>query len=216
MIRVLVADDQEMARSGLQLILAADDDIEVVDAVADGRAAVRRAVELVPSVCLLDVRMPGLDGVAACRAITDQLPATKVVIITTFESDEVVDASLAAGACGFLLKSASGALVREAVRAAASGDSLVAPEVTAELLRRMSESSRVSAHRPPEPVDALTQREEEVLVKVAEGLTNAEVATALHVSVSTVKTHVNSLTTKLAVRNRVELAAFAFRSGRVE
>lgn len=215
MIRVLLADDQEMVRTGLGLIVAAADDMEVVASVPDGRAAVERARMLRPDVCLLDVRMPGLDGIAACREIVaggrPGHPAPRVVIVTTFDDDDTVDGSLAAGACGFVLKSASAALVHEAVRAAASGEALVAPEVTGALLRRWSSSGPA----PAEPLDPLSEREEEVLAVVAEGYTNAEVADRLNVSVATVKSHVNSLLTKLGARNRVELAAFAFRSRRV-
>lgn len=215
MIRVLVADDQEMVRTGLGLIVNAADDMEVVASVADGRAAVEHARRQRPDVCLLDVRMPGLDGIAACRAIVADGPpgrrAPRVVVVTTFDDADTVDGSLEAGACGFLLKSASAALVHEAIRAAASGDALVAPEVTTRLLRQVSSS----APRPPEPLVPLTEREEEVLAMVAEGLMNAEVADRLHLSVATVKSHVNSLLTKLGARNRVELAVFAFRSRRV-
>lgn len=215
MIRVLVADDQEMVRTGLGLIVDAATDMEVVASVPDGRAAVERARAVRPDVCLLDVRMPVLDGIDACREIVrddrPDAPAPRVVIVTTFDDADTVDGSLEAGACGFLLKSASAALIHEAVRAAASGDALVAPEVTGPLLRRMS----AGGPPPAEPVEPLSEREEEVLAVVAEGLTNAEVADRLHVSVATVKTHVNSLLSKLGARNRVELAAFAFRSRRV-
>lgn len=215
MIRVLVADDQELVRTGLGLIVDSATDMEIVASVPDGRVAVEQARVRRPDVCLLDVRMPVLDGIAACREIVrddrPDSPAPRVVIVTTFDDADTVDGSLEAGACGFLLKSASAALVHEAVRAAASGDGLVAPEVTGPLLRRLT----AGGPPPPEPTEPLSDREEEVLAVVAEGLTNAEVAHRLHVSVATVKTHVNSLLTKVGARNRVELAAFAFRSRRV-
>lgn len=215
-IRVVLADDQEMVRNGLAMMLGSVDDIEVVGAVGDGRQAVELARQLRPDVCLLDVRMPVLDGISACAELRDDPTTTDVdvVIVTTFDEDEVVDGALAAGAVGFLLKSASAALVIEAVRAAAAGDQLVAPEVTGPLLRRMAERTNGPSTEVVEPIVALSDREEEVLVEVAQGHTNAEIADHLHVSVATVKTHVNSLLTKLGARNRVELAAFAFRSRR--
>ena len=216
-IRVVLADDQEMVRNGLAMMLGSVDDIEVVGAVGDGRQAVELARQLRPDVCLLDVRMPVLDGISACAELRKDPTTTDVdvVIVTTFDEDEVVDGALAAGAVGFLLKSASAALVIEAVRAAAAGDQLVAPEVTGPLLRRMAERTiGPSTEVVDGPIVALSDREEEVLVEVAQGHTNAEIADHLHVSLATVKTHVNSLLTKLGARNRVELAAFAFRSRR--
>lgn len=212
MIRVLLADDQEMVRTGLGLIVDSAPDMEVVASVPDGRRAVDEAIARRPDVGLLDIRMPDLDGIAACREIVDAGLGTNVVIVTTFDDPDTVDRSLAAGACGFLVKSASATLVIEAIRAAASGDSLVAPEVTAPLLARRARSGPA----PAEPIDPLSDREEEVLALLADGMTNADLADHLHLSVATVKTHVNSLLGKLGARNRVELAAFAFRSGRVD
>ncbi len=216
MIRVLVADDQEMVRTGIEMILRAADDIEVVASVDDGRAAVEAGRRLRPDVCLLDVRMPNLDGIAACEqlSVDPGSDTTRVVIVTTFDDDHVVDAAIAAGASGFLLKSASAALVLEAVRAASTGDQLVAPEVTRRLLHRMSKPRAASSGSIGEPVDPLSPREEEVVVLVAQGFTNAEIGEQLHLSIATVKTHVNSILTKLGARNRVAVAAFAFRSGR--
>lgn len=216
MIRVLIADDQEMVRTGLEMILRGADDIEVVASVGDGHAAVAAGRRLRPDVCLLDVRMPNLDGIAACERLTADPGAdvTKVVIVTTFDDDDIVDAALSAGAVGFLLKSASAALVLEAIRAASTGDQLVAPEVTGRLLRRISTSERAGTVSADEPLERLSPREEEVVVLIAAGKTNAEIGERLHVSVATVKSHVNSILTKLGVRNRVEVAAFAFRTGR--
>ena len=217
MIRVLIADDQEMVRTGLEMILQAADDIEVVASVPDGRTAVAAARATSPDVCLLDVRMPNLDGIAACAALTSdrRSTATQVVIVTTFDDESAVDAALAAGAAGFLLKTASASLVVEAVRAAASGDQMISPEITGPLLHRLSQSGRPTTPPIPEPIQALSAREEQVLLLVAEGATNAAIAADLHLSVATVKTHVNSLLNKVGARNRVELAAFAFRSGRL-
>ncbi len=216
MIRVLIADDQEMARDGLAMMLSRADDIEVVATAADGREAVEAAHRVRPDVCLLDVRMPRLGGVEACAELRREFGSggAQVVIVTTFDEDRVVDDALSAGAVGFLLKSASAALVIEAVRAAASGDGLVAPEITGRLLRRLAAAPDPAAPTQ-EPFDALTEREEDVVALVAAGHTNAEIAELLHLSVATVKTHVNAILTKLGARNRVELAAFAFRSGRV-
>jgi DNA-binding NarL/FixJ family response regulator len=212
-IRVLIADDQDLVRTGLRMILDAQESIDVVAVVADGREAVETARRLRPDVCLLDIRMPRLDGIEATRLlagpdITDPIP---VVVITTFDLDEYVHGALKAGACGFLLKDAGPELLVQAIHAAADGDALIAPSVTARLLAHFT----TSASTPAEPVDALTDREEEVLRRVATGRTNAEVAEDLHISLSTVKTHLASLTSKLGLRNRVELARWAYETGRV-
>jgi DNA-binding NarL/FixJ family response regulator len=212
-IRVLVADDQDLVRTGLRMILDAQDGIEVVAEVADGREAVEAARRLRPDVCLLDIRMPRLDGIEATRLLagpdtTDPIP---VVVITTFDLDEYVHGALKAGARGFLLKDAGPELLVQAIHAAADGDALIAPNVTARLLAHFTAGASPSA----EPVDPLTDREEEVLRHVATGRTNSEVAEDLYISLSTVKTHLSSLTSKLGVRNRVELAMWAYETGRV-
>lgn len=213
-IRVLVADDQVIVRSGLAAILDAQPDIDVVGQAEDGRRAVELARHLRPDVCLFDIRMPGLDGIEATRLVAgpDVDEPLAVVVITTFDLDEYVHGALKAGARGFLLKDAGPELLAHAVRAAASGDALIAPSITARLLQAFASGSRSTA--PPEPVERLTDREEEVLAAVARGRTNAEIAAELHIGVSTVKTHVTSLLTKLGARNRVEIAMWAYETGR--
>jgi DNA-binding NarL/FixJ family response regulator len=215
-IRVLVADDQDLVRTGLRLILGTLDGIEVVAEAADGEEAVRLSRELRPDVVLMDIRMPLLDGVEATRrlagpGVTDPVA---VVVITTFDLDEYVHGALRAGATGFLLKDTGPALLGEAVRAAARGDSLISPSITRRLLSTFAGTG--GRARPAQPVDPLTEREEEVLLTVARGRTNAEIAHELHISLSTVKTHLESLMAKLGVRNRVELAMWAYETGRVD
>jgi len=213
-IRVLVADDQEIVRTGLSMILGAQPGIEVVGEAADGRQAVELAWRLRPDVCLLDIRMPVLDGVAATRMLAGPgVPdPIAVVIITTFDLDEYVFGALRAGARGFLLKDAGPELLSQAVRAAAEGDALIAPSVTTRLLTAFAGAG--PATPPRQPIDPLTAREEQVLDAVAAGATNAEIATDLHITLSTVKTHVTSLMLKLGVRNRVEIAIWAYETGR--
>ena len=215
-ISVVLADDQEMVRTGFRMILEAQGDINVVGEAADGRTAVDLARRLRPDVCLLDIRMPVLDGLEATRLLAgaEVRDPVRVVVVTTFDLDEYVHGALLAGASGFLLKDAGPALLVEAVRSAVRGDALVSPEVTVRLLRHLSAASRLSG-AVPEPVDSLTGREESVLALVAVGHTNAEIGAHLFVSPSTVKSHLASLQTKLGTRNRVELAAWAWRSGRM-
>lgn len=212
-IRVLIADDQDMVRTGFRMILDATDGIEVIGEADNGRDAVTKALHLRPDVCLFDIRMPELDGIEATREIAGSGVAEplRVVIITTFDTDEYLHDALTAGATGFLLKNAGPQLLVEAVRAAADGESLISPTVTTRLLAEMGPNER---RRATEPVEALTDRELEVLDSVAEGLTNAEIAETLHISLSTVKAHIASLMTKLDARNRVELVIWAYDSGR--
>ena len=212
--RVLIADDQAMVRAGFRLILSAEPDLEVVAEAPDGEVALDSARRLRPDVCLVDIRMPRMDGLELTRrlagpGVEDPL---KVVVVTTFDLDEHVHAALRGGASGFLLKDAGPALLIEAVRAAARGDALVSPQVTARLLAHFA---RASAGDEPPPDAGLTPREEEVLLAVARGRTNQEIAGDLFVSLSTVKTHIASLQEKLGARNRVELTAWAYRSGRM-
>ncbi|MEM9036288.1 MAG: response regulator transcription factor [Actinomycetota bacterium] len=214
-ITVVVADDQDLVRTGLAMILDAADDIEVVGQAADGATAVELAQRLRPDVCLVDIRMPILDGIEATRQLAgpDVADPLAVVVITTFDLDEYVHGALKAGARGFLLKDAGPDLLIQAVRAAASGEALIAPSVTARLLTAFADVAPVVAAE--ELIDPLTEREEEVLVTVARGRTNAEIAEELHISLSTVKTHLASLMMKLQARNRVELAMWAHETGRL-
>lgn len=214
-IRVVIADDQDLIRTGLAMILNAQPSIEVVGEAANGVEAVELAQRLRPDVCLLDIGMPKMDGIEATRVLAgpdvdDPIP---IVIITTFDRDEYVYGALKAGARGFLLKDADQDLLVQAVHAAATGDALVAPNVTARLLQTFASTERPTA--PPQPIDPITEREEEVLAEVAQGKTNAEIAEELFISNSTVKTHVARLMTKLQARNRVEIVIWAYETGRV-
>lgn len=213
-LRVLVADDHDLVRVGLVMILDAQPDIEVVAEAKDGREAVALARRLRPDVCLFDVRMPELDGIEATRALAgpEVEDPLAVVVITTFDLDEYVHEALKAGARGFLLKDAGPELLVQAVHAAARGDALIAPGVTARLLKTFAGARGTT---PAQPVEPLTAREEEVLLEVARGRTNAEIADDLYVSLSTVKAHVGSLMTKVGARNRVEIAIWAYETDRV-
>jgi len=214
-VRVVIADDQELIRAGLKTILESRPDIEVIGEAADGRQAVQLARELNPDVCLFDIRMPEMDGLEATRLLAgpqveDPMP---IVIITTFDLDEYVYGALKAGARGFLLKDAGPELLVQAIHAAANGDALIAPSVTARLLSAFALTTTQAA--PLQPNWPLTEREEEVLLTVAHGRTNAEIGDELHISLSTVKAHLSSLMTKLEARNRVELAMWAYETNRI-
>jgi len=210
-IRVLIADDQAMIRSGLRLILNDQPGIEVVAEAADGTEAIRLARRLRPDVCLVDIRMPGKDGIEVTRAIagpglSDPL---RVVIVTTFDLDEYVYGALRAGAVGFVLKGPSPALLAEAVRAAHGGDALISPQITLRLLRHCA-PAKAAARRPVAP---LSDREIQVVQAIAKGSTNTEIAADLFISLSTVKSHLASIHSKLGVRNRVEIAGWAWETG---
>jgi DNA-binding NarL/FixJ family response regulator len=213
MIRVLIADDQEMVRAGFRMILETQADMEVVADVPDGVSAVRLARELRPDVCLLDIRMPGMDGLEVTKTLAGPGVADplKVVVVTTFDLDEYVHAALSNGANGFLLKDAGPALLLEAVRAADRGDALVSPQITVRLLRHFATAN---ATAPAETmIEPLTDRELDVVKAAARGLTNTEIGTELYLSLSTVKTHLAAVQAKIGARNRVEVAAWAWRTG---
>lgn len=212
MIDVLIADDQAMVRSGLRLILEAESDIVVCAEAGNGEEAVRLVRRERPAVVLMDVRMPVMDGLEATRQITEMSPDTKVIVLTTFDVDDYVYGALRAGASGFLLKDAGGDQLVDAIRIVASGDALIAPSVTKRLIGEFAgrpESKTVDG------LDDLTEREREVLAQVARGLSNQEIAEALFVSETTVKTHVSHILTKLHLRDRVQAVVLAYESGLV-
>ncbi|MFG1606320.1 response regulator [Actinoplanes sp. NPDC049265] len=215
-IRVLLADDQQMVRNAFRMILDAQPDIEVVAGVADGETAVSEARRLRPDVCLLDIRMPRVDGLEATRLLAGQAvrDPLNVLIVTTFDLDEYVHRALRNGACGFLLKDASPALLVEAVRAAAAGNTLISPAVTVRLLAHLAPHRTADPAEPePPPTEPLTERELDIVRLVAHGQTNDEIAKTLFVTLATVKTHLANIQRKLSARNRVEIAAWAWRTG---
>lgn len=210
MIRVLIADDQELVRAGLRMILEAQPDIEVVAEVGDGTAAAREALHLRPDVALLDIQMPGGDGIAAARQIlANPRLDTRVVMLTTFDLDEYLYAAMAAGASGFLLKSSPRAHLLHAIRTATSGDALLDPVLT----RRLIETY---VRRPPSSSDAtaaLTARERDVLVELVRGRSNAEIGARLHLAETTVKTHVAAILRKLGLRDRLQAVIYGYEHG---
>jgi DNA-binding NarL/FixJ family response regulator len=217
MITVLIADDQALVRRGFRMILEIEPDIEVVGEAADGQEAVARCAELRPDVVLMDVRMPGLDGIAATRRIAadEHLCGTRVVMLTTFDMDEYVYEALEAGASGFLLKDVEPELLVAGIHAVQSGDSLLAPSVTRRMIESFLAAPRVRDPGARRALGTLTNREREILLMMARGLTNAEIATELFVSETTVKTHVGRVLMKLGLRDRVQVVIFAYESGLV-
>ncbi|WP_375002867.1 response regulator [Aeromicrobium sp. CTD01-1L150] len=213
-VRVMVVDDQDLVRDGIAMIVDSQDDLRVVAQASDGHEAVETARHTPVDVVLMDVRMPGLDGIAATERLGGLSPAPKVIILTTFDLDEHVFAALRAGASGFLVKSARAEQVAEAVRVVHRGDSVIAPSTTRRLLDHVLPS--LPGEPAPAPgLDRLTDREHEVLLEVARGASNAEVGARLYLSEATVKTHVGRLLTKLDVRDRVQLVVLAYEHGLV-
>ncbi|HEY3717522.1 MAG TPA: response regulator transcription factor [Jatrophihabitantaceae bacterium] len=215
MIRVLLADDQALVRAGFAALLDAQDDMQVVGQAADGAAAVELVREHRPDVVLMDIRMPGTDGLAATRAIAADpaLTDVRVVILTTFELDEYVFEALRAGATGFLVKHTEPAELIRAVRTVAEGEALLSPSVTRRLIAEFADRAK----EPPrsDRLDALTEREREIIAVVGQGLSNDEIAARLFLSPATVKTHVNRAMTKLAARDRAQLVVLAYEAGLV-
>jgi DNA-binding NarL/FixJ family response regulator len=214
MIRLLIADDQDLVRAGLRMILEAQDDIEVIAEAGDGVEAVALAKEHEPDLVLMDIRMPRLDGLEATARLALDLPALRIIMLSTFDNDEYVYRALAAGASGFLLKSTPPNRLIDGVRLAVSGEALLAPSIT----RRMIEEwvSKPAPGSGPSPrLDPLTQRELEVLTYIGRGKSNAEISTALFLSESTVKTHINRILAKLGLRDRVQAVVFAYECGLV-
>ena len=212
-LRVLIADDQQLVRAGFRTILGLQPDLDVVGEAADGTEAVAMAGDLKPDVVLMDIRMPGLDGIEATRQILSagQAPGIRVLILTTFDLDEYVYDALQAGASGFLLKDASPEHLTAAIRMVGQGDALLAPSITRRLIEEFA-----AAHTQPRSVAALDQlssREREVLTLVAQGLSNREIAAQLFVGETTVKTHVTRILTKLGLRDRVQVVVFAYETG---
>jgi DNA-binding NarL/FixJ family response regulator len=205
-IRVLIADDQAMVRGGLRMILEDQPDVEVVAEAVDGVDAIDAATRLRPDVCLVDIRMPRLDGIAVTRALAGPavVAPLKVIVVTTFDLDEYVHGALRAGAAGFILKDAGPTLLVEAVRAAHAGDALISPSITTRLLRHFTADSTARGASP------LSERETEVVQAIARGRTNREIAEELFISLSTVKSHLSGIQSKLGARNRTEIAVWAW------
>jgi DNA-binding NarL/FixJ family response regulator len=212
LIRVLIADDDDLMRAGLVELLTADPDIEIAGQAANGREAVDRACRLAPDVVLMDVRMPDVDGIAATRELAQAAPDARVLILTTFEQDDYIFGALRAGASGFLLKRTRPEELIAAVRAIAAGDSLLSPSVTRRVIDRMAQQPTPELADQAR-LDGLTPREREVLVLIARGLSNREIAAVLVVEESTIRTHVKRILMKLDLRDRVQAVIFAYETG---
>ncbi|MER5701985.1 response regulator transcription factor [Micromonospora sp. NPDC002296] len=214
-VRILLADDQPLLRTGFRMVLGIEDDLDIVAEAGDGLEAVELSRRLLPDVVLMDIRMPRMDGVAATRAIVDARLPVRVLILTTFDLDEYVVGALRAGASGFLAKDVPAEDLVTAIRTVAAGEAVVAPRILKRLLDRFADVLPDPAAAPPKALNALTEREREVLVQVARGLSNAEIARALSVSETTIKTHVGHVLTKLGLRDRVQAVVLAYESGLV-
>jgi DNA-binding NarL/FixJ family response regulator len=212
-IRVLIADDQPLIRTGLRTLLSAQDGIEVVGEASTGAGAVTESARLAPDVVVMDIRMPGTDGIQATAQVIRQPTAPRVLVLTTYDIDEYVFDALAAGASGFLLKDARPEDLVDGVRVIAAGDALLAPAVTRRLIGLFVTGAHARVRRHDARLDALTEREREVLGLLAQGMSNAEISAALHVSGNTTKTHVARILAKLDLRDRVHAVIFAYQSG---
>ncbi|MEH1029654.1 response regulator transcription factor [Micromonospora profundi] len=214
-VRVLLADDQPLLRTGFRMVLGAEHDLDVVAEAGDGVEAVELSRRLLPDVVLMDVRMPRMDGIAATRAIVDTRLPVRVLVLTTFDLDEYVVGAVRAGASGFLSKDVPAEELIAAIRTVAGGDAVVGPRILRRLLERFADLLPDPTATPSSALSALTEREREVLVQVARGLSNAEIAAALSVSETTIKTHVGHVLTKLGLRDRVQAVVLAYESGLV-
>ncbi|WP_062208290.1 response regulator transcription factor [Streptomyces sp. NBRC 109706] len=214
-VRVLLADDQPLVRSGLRMLMAHDPDLEVVGEAATGAEAVRLAGEIDPDVVVMDIRMPVMDGIEATRLITAGPAAARVLVLTTFDEDDHVYGALRAGASGFVVKDMALDEILAAVRVVASGDALIAPGVTRRLIAEFAGRPASAPARSPRPVEGITEREREVLTLVGRGRSNTEIAEDLFITVATAKSHVSRLLTKLDARDRVQLVITAYEMGLV-
>lgn len=212
-IRVLIADDQSMVRAGFRMLIAGEEDMEVVAEATNGLEAVSKAARFHPSIVLMDIRMPELDGLEATRRILAADPAARVLILTTFDLDEYIYQALQAGASGFVLKDDPPEQLIAAIRTVAAGDALLSPTITKRLIKRFA---RIPRPEPPKGLDELTARELEILRLVVDGLSNAEIGQELYIGETTVKTHVTHILQKLGLRDRVQAVVLAYRSGLIE
>ncbi|MDX3248312.1 response regulator transcription factor [Streptomyces sp. ME18-1-4] len=214
-VRVVLADDQPLVRSGLRVIMADHADLEVVGEAATGAEAVQLVREVCPDVVVMDIRMPGMDGIEATRLITAGPATARVLVLTTFDEDEYVYGSLRAGASGFVVKDMALDDILAAIRVVAAGDALIAPGVTRRLIADFVERPAAGPRRSPRPVEGITEREREVLTLVGRGRSNTEIAEELFITVATTKSHVSRLLTKLGARDRVQLVITAYETGLV-
>ncbi|QIY95801.1 response regulator [Streptomyces sp. S1D4-11] len=214
-VRVVLADDQQLIRTALRMVIADIEDVEVVGEAADGEEAVTRTEELRPDVVVMDIRMPGVDGIEATRRITAGPGESRIVVLTTFDDDDYVYGALRAGASGFLVKDMALDDIIGAIRVVAAGDALIAPSVTRRLIQDFTSARSSEPARPRRDLTAITEREREVLTLVGTGLSNAEIAERLFISVATAKTYLTRLLSKLDARDRVQLVIIAYEAGLV-